>query len=271
MRRTLATILLLAGYACATIEPVGTAAAQLEGGTCDWYETELPVGAQVQGATPAAADYLERPTPLLRHTLAPKNSQPVLTLGSSQPTPSTYKVYSLNLDADDRISLQTDGRTGAALRDHASLGEQLWYWTLRHMWFSNTLYEDVLIQYQGNSAKAIEAQTGVSKGNLFEVRGQGVNDNNGDTGEAYGGDVLVCGGAGEGVAGGTYRGGDVVLRGGRTGGAVTGGVQIDSAAGVWLHDGDTVGTPTEGGYLYASGGALYWRGSAGTVTQLAAP
>lgn len=261
---------LIAGYACATITPVGIATAQLEGGTCDWYETPLPVDEQLLGTTPSAADHLERPTPLLRHTLS-QSSNTVLTIGSSQPTPDTFKVHSLNLDADDRISFQTDGRTGVALRDHATLGEQLWYWTLAHTWFSNTLYRDVLIQYQGNSAKAIKAQTGTSKGNLFEVRGQGVNDNNGDTGEAYGGDVLVCGGAGEGVAGGTYRGGDVVLRGGTTGGTVTGGVQIDSASGIWLHDGDTVSTPSEGGYLYASGGALYWRGSAGTITQIAAP
>lgn len=274
MRRFLTALcLLLAGYACATIEPVGTATAQLEGGTCScdtWYETALPLDTPIYSETPASADHLERPAPLLRSWLG-ATGQPTLTVGASVPTLTRYKLFSVNVDADDRISLMTDGRVGAALRDHATLGEQLWYFTLRHMWFSNTLYQDVLLQYQGNSAKAIEAQTGVSKGNLFELRGQGVNDNTGDTGEAYGGDVLLSGGAGEGVVGGTYRGGDVVLRGGRTGAAVTGGVRVESAVGVHIEDGAPSADPPSGGYLYSSGGALYWRGSAGTVTQLAAP
>jgi hypothetical protein len=43
--------------------------------------------------------------------------------------------------------------------------------------------------------------------------------------------------------------------------------------GVFVKDVATAPTsdPAGGGFLFASGGALYWRGSAGTVTQVAAP
>lgn len=46
---------------------------------------------------------------------------------------------------------------------------------------------------------------------------------------------------------------------------------IDPSSNFFLKNSFSVpaGNPANGGYLYVSGGALYWRGSAGTVTQLA--
>lgn len=276
-RRIPFALAVVAGWvACSVVsEPVGTAKAQLEGGSCE-CSTEIPLGGDITGES--LNDHLDRPVSLLRWDVGWRGDN-VLTLGSSTPTLARHRVHTLTLDAKDRVAFQTLGVTRMALRQHATLHEPLLYLTLNHVWFANGNYADSLIKIQGinvpliQNAESKKAEDDPTRdperthGFTLKLEGQAVYDT-GPGSVAQGGDLVLQGGAGDAEI---ARGGDVVIRGGNTGINVSGGVQIESKDGIRLHEGTPTSTPTSGGYLYSEGGALYWRGSAGTVTRIAPP
>ena len=84
--------------------------------------------------------------------------------------------------------------------------------------------------------------------------------------------AFICAG-GAGIAGHTYLGGSLYTPQ-YTGNILVGGITSAGSAsgciGLGNAGGTPVGTPTNGGVLYAEAGVLKWKGSSGTVTTIAA-
>ncbi|MEQ9074090.1 MAG: hypothetical protein RLP09_09555 [Sandaracinaceae bacterium] len=201
----------------------------------------------------------------------------VFRVGQGQAGMTWASLDVLQLDADDKISFLLDGGQVIKLQDHPQVGNLWWFGDVSHVWFGNTLRRDADLTFQGtNSGSAAE---GIA--NALTIRGQNMHANAGAT-LARGGNVEIRAGdaaSADGLA--TRDPGEVIIGGGRVGYDARGNVALHDApsgwggmeGGVFVRDVRTAPTadPTAGGYLFASGGALYWHGSAGTVTQIAAP
>lgn len=201
----------------------------------------------------------------------------VLRLGHGQGGVDWAGLDVLQLDADDKISFLLDGGQVIKLQDHPQVGNLWWFGNVSHVWFGNTLRRDADFTFQGTNSGA--AAEGIA--HRLTVKGQNMHGNAGAT-LARGGDVEIRAGDANSADGMAVRDpGEVIIGGGRAGVDVRGNVALHDAPDSWggmeggafIRDAPTAPTsdPSAGGYLYASGGALYWRGSAGTVTQIAAP
>ena len=203
--------------------------------------------------------------------------QGVFRLGQGQAGASWASLDVLQLDADDKISFLLDGGQVIKLQDHPQVGNLWWFGNVAHVWFGNTLRRDADITFQGtNSGGAAE---GIA--NKVTIHGQNMHALTGAT-LARGGDVEIRAGDAASANGTAERDpGEVIIGGGRVGYEARGNVAIHDPpadwggmeGGMFVRDVRTEPTadPDEGGYLFSSGGALYWHGSAGTITQIAPP
>lgn len=196
-----------------------------------------------------------------------------LTIGSGQGTPSYAPVRVTQLDAEEKVVFMTGGRPLIKIQDHP-VGYLMHLSEVPHLWFGNTNREPVDLSYQGASL------SGDAAGELFTIRGQSVSGTPAAT-SVRGGDLHLLAGDAASAYAIPLDPGEVLVRGGRVGGTTRGNIALhaepDSYAGMegglYVHDAATLPTasPAEGGFLFADGGALYWHGSAGTVTQIAPP
>lgn len=211
----------------------------------------------------------------------------VLHIGHGQCGVACDPVRVTQIDADEKVSFLLNGGQVIKLQDHPLIGNLWWFGEVEHVWWGNTLNGDADLRFQGTSSvRFLDPETGVAEGYDMRITGQSM-DGRGDTTTAVGGDVHIRGGSATSALPITLYPGDLVLGGGRAGNPATGNVALHEhpletgtgddwggmQGGVYVRD--AIATPTsdpaDGGFLFASGGALYWRGSAGTVTMLAAP
>lgn len=238
----------------------------------------LPAGSMCSGSRWLAASAGATPGGLPVMISSWEQYQPgVLRIGQGQAGASWASLDVLQLDADDKISFLLDGGQVIKLQDHPQVGNLWWFGNVAHVWFGNTLRRDADITFQGtNSGSSAE---GIA--NALTIRGQNMHALAGAT-LARGGDVEIRAGDAASADGLALRDpGEVIIGGGRVGYDARGNVALHDAppswggmeGGIFVRDVRTAPTadPTAGGYLFASGGALYWHGSAGTVTQIAAP
>tara|TARA_R100000656_G_scaffold104176_3_gene76384 strand:+ start:32375 stop:33247 length:873 start_codon:yes stop_codon:yes gene_type:complete len=201
----------------------------------------------------------------------------VFRVGQGQAGMTWASLDVLQLDADDKISFLLDGGQVIKLQDHPQVGNLWWFGDVAHVWFGNTLRRDADLTFQGtNSGSAAE---GIA--NSLTIRGQNMHALAGAA-LAQGGDVEIRAGNAASADGLAVRDpGEVVIGGGRVGYETRGNIALHEEpedwggmeGGIFVRDVRTAPTadPSAGGYLFASGGALYWHGSAGTITQIAAP
>lgn len=199
----------------------------------------------------------------------------VLKIGSGQgaATQRYRSLETLQLDADGKIAFLINGRPLIKIQDHP-IGYLLHLSEMPRLWFGNVNRQDVELLYQGTSGG------GDLTGYEMLIRGQSAAGNPSAT-SVTGGDLVVRAGDASAVNAALTDPGELVLGGGRVGSAPRGNIALHDEppdwcgleGGVYVRDAVTAptGDPIGGGFLYASGGALYWRGSAGTVTQLGAP
>lgn len=199
----------------------------------------------------------------------------VLKIGEGQSSGANYEALkTLQLDSSDLITFMNKGVARMKLQDHP-VGMLLHLSDVPNLWFGNTLGEPVYFHYQGATLGG-----GDVVGEPMSIKGQNVNGTSTAT-SVTGGDLLVTAGNASSAYPAPVDPGEIVLAGGKVGNTTRGNIALHDEpdsyqgmeGGVYIHNVATVpttGTAT-GGFLYSSGGALYWVGSAGTVTQLAAP
>lgn len=200
--------------------------------------------------------------------------QGVLKIGEGQNGFGYDGVRVTQIDALEKVVLMTNGRARIKLQDHP-VGLLLHLSEVPNLWFGNTNREPVEIAYQGASLG-----DGDAIGEPFLIEGQAVNGTATAT-SVTGGDLTLRAGSASSAYSIPLDPGEVLIQGGAVGGTTRGNVALhdepldwcEMEGGLYVHDAATVPTadPADGGFLYAEGGALYWRGSAGTVTQVAAP
>lgn len=269
--------LLLSLAACAAPVDAAPSLAYLEddGGACVCEDDGVPEtwasGAQWYGE---AADGLD---PVMLGAWEDPGAR-VLHLGRGQAGPGYRTVLDLRLDADNLLSFMTNGRTRMKLHDHPSGYQILHLNEVPRLWFGNTLRQTAELHYQGTNAVIATSDYG----ELLSIRGQAM-EAKASSSVAVGGDILLRAGDASQAAGVSVPldPGELVLGGGKANAVTRGNVALHDApvswggmeGGLYVRDAATVptGTPVDGGFLYASGGALFWVGSSGNVTQVAAP
>jgi hypothetical protein len=199
----------------------------------------------------------------------------VLKIGSGQgaATQGYRSLETLQLDADGKIAFLINGRPLIKIQDH-QVGYLLHLTEMPRLWFGNVNRQDVELLYQGTSGG------GDLAGYEMLIRGQSAAGNASAT-SVTGGDLVVRAGDASAAGTATTDPGELILSGGRVGNAPRGNIALHGEppdwcgleGGVYVRDAVTAPSadPTGGGFLFASAGALYWRGSAGTVTQVAVP
>lgn len=200
--------------------------------------------------------------------------QSVLKIGEGQSGPGYRSLQTLQLDADSMLSFMLNGRNVIKIQDH-QVGFLMHFSEVPRLWFGNTLRQTAELHYQGASLG-----NGEARGELLSIAGQGVNGTSTAT-SVVGGDVRIRAGDASSAQAIPLDPGEVIIGGGKVGSQTRGNVALHDAptswggmeGGVFVRDVATVPSsdPASGGYLFSQGGALYWRGSAGTVTQIAAP
>ncbi len=200
--------------------------------------------------------------------------QSVLKIGEGQSGPGYRSLQTLQLDADSMLSFMLNGRNVIKIQDH-QVGFLMHFSEVPRLWFGNTLRETAELHYQGASLG-----NGEARGELLSIAGQGVNGTATAT-SVVGGDVLLRAGDASSAQSIPLDPGEVIIGGGRVAGQTRGNVALHDApadwcgmeGGIFVRDSRNApqGDPSSGGFLYAAGGALYWHGSAGTVTQIATP
>jgi len=255
--------------ACANAEYAAVPAALGEdGGTEGCVPQPFDEGERVLGETSAS----RYPVSLMSWE-APHAG--VLKIGEGRSSLQYRSLQTLQLDADGMLSFMLNARPVIKLQDHPTAG-YLWHMSeVRRFWFGNTIRQPVELLYQGATLG-----NGPAVGEPMLIRGQGVHGSSTAT-SVRGGDIELRAGDASSLQSIPLDGGEVVIGGGRVEGAVVGNVAIHDPpndwcqmeGGLFVHNAVTPpdSGPSNGGFLYAQDGALYWRGSAGTITQLAPP
>lgn len=184
----------------------------------------------------------------------------------------------VQFDASWKTVWLLEGRAVMKLEDHPTLngvgGSLLHLTEVADVHFGNVNRKPVTLAYQGAA--------GGENGYPFTIQGQGAQGLTGQS-EISGGDLILRAGSANPATGESTIAtpGNLLISGGFTGDEATGNIAIGNEPSDWadakgaVFIDDVQQAPSfavgGGGFLFSQGGALYWQGSAGTVTQIAAP
>ena len=175
-----------------------------------------PIGRTILGETDNGDQW---PTRLLRWE--PTSTETVLRIGNGQPGPMYGAVDALRLDASGKVSFMLGGTQVMKLQDHPTLQTPLLHLSrVPSVYFGNENYQDVDLTFQGFTpppGKDVDYH-----GYQMTIRGQSINAGSEST-AVHGGDVVVAAGdANTARVGIPTDPGELILRGGRTGGQARG-------------------------------------------------